>query len=51
MLTGGYGTITIGIGIFGIKSKLCLKLSNPDIHSIKGEFRNNTIEVCNSIFM
>ena len=50
MLNGGYGTIKIGIGIYGIKSKLCLKLSNSDIHSITGEFRNNTIEVGNFIF-
>ena len=45
MLTGGYGTITIGIGIFGIKSKKCLKLSNHAIRSIMGEFNNNTITV------
>ena len=44
-LTGGYGTLTIGKGIFGIKSKICLKLSNHAIRSITGEFKNNTIMV------
>ena len=45
MLTGGYGTITIGNGKFGIKSKKCLKLGNRDLQSIRGEFVNNNIEV------
>ena len=30
------------------KSKLCLILSNHDIHRITGEFKNNTIEVGNT---
>ena len=48
MLTGGYGTVTIGNGKFGIKSKKCLKLGHPDLQSIRGEFVNNTIEVGNT---
>ena len=48
MLTGGYGTVTIGNGKFGIKSKKCLKLGNPDLQSIRGEFVNNNIEVGNT---
>ena len=47
-LTGGYGTIKLKKGIFGIKSKLCLKLFHNEIHSISGEFKNNTLEVCKS---
>ena len=50
MLTGGYGTITIGNGgKFGIKSKKCLKMGNRDIQSVRGEFINNNIEVHNFI--
>ena len=46
MLTGGYGTITIGNGgKFGIKSKKCLKVGNRDIQIVRGEFINNNIEV------
>ena len=46
MLTGGYGTITIGNGgKFGIKSKKCLKMGNCDIQSVRGEFINDNIEV------
>ena len=46
MLTGGYGTITIGNGgKFGIKSKKCLKMGNRDIQIVRGEFINNIIEV------
>ena len=45
MLTGGYGTITIGNGKFGIKSKKCLKLGNRDLQIIRGEFIDNNIKV------
>ena len=41
----GYGTLTIGKGKYGLRSKKCLKLDNPALQTVRGQFTNNSAEV------
>ena len=41
----GYGILTIGKGKYGLRSKKCLKLDNPALQTVRGQFTNNSAEV------
>ena len=35
----------IGKGKYGLRSKKCLKLDNPALQTVRGQFTNNSAEV------